>query len=203
LGKEPATPAGLFIPDDFELSAAAYPVNNGFVPAIACSKVNEDEYAFVLQRASRPLDSLDAAEEADADLDSAENEEGDLPADWSKYLISIGYTPISGPLRHFLHLEELREEEDLAAQSDLLLKEVESHIRDDRPREARQTFVRLRRAGHARIDAIEMMAHALLHEKTRAEQEESKIDIQRYAAALLRLPELECEQEAVHDRNNS
>ena len=197
LGKELPNPAGLLVPDDATLSAAGYRHTEGdYNPAVVCAEDDTAECLFVLARPSRPMDAMEAAGEAGADLDFATDEEGELKSNWAAYLGGIGYKRIAGADPDKLEfLEDLLEEEEEENANDVetLFDWVETQIEEEDPPEVRQTLVRLRRSGFSRSKAIEMMAHVLMHEEEAAAEKDSELDTAHYTIALARLPALPCD----------
>lgn len=65
---------------------------------------------------------------------------------------------------------------------------IENQVRDGNPAAAAQTLERLLAAGHARADAIRMMAEVLALEVRAILEQERPFDMQWYVAALQALP---------------
>jgi hypothetical protein len=187
--------------------AALCLVGDSHVPAIACDDEN-DTFLYVLARASRQMDALEAAEEAAADLDSIPGSTRDFVGPNSvRYLQKIGYRIMSGvTLDHIDLLEDLLGDEggeddaiDDLNPEDLIIEalwdEAERQISEEDPPEVRKTLVRLRRAGFSRDKVLELIVHVMMHETKQAGEEKGKINIARYVAALAKLPQLDCEDE--------
>jgi hypothetical protein len=185
--------ADLFRPAALALAGSSH------VPAIACDDEANDKFLFILARASRQMEVLEAAEEAARDLDSVPGSTPDsLGPDSLRYLYKIGYRVMPG-----LKLEDVELMEDLVNEGvnpeDVLLETLyetaEQQIRDEEPPEVRQHFVRLRRAGHPRSEVIDMIVHVMMHESMEAAKENGEVNISRYVRELARLPELTCDHE--------
>ena len=148
-------------PDLFK-PAALLIAGESHVPAIACEDETNQKFVFVLARASRQMDALEAAEEAGADLDSMPGSTLDsVGPGCLRYLYKIGYRIMPGLKADNVELlEDLSdEEEDLEieheAMLDMLYDTAEQQIREEQPPEVRETLVRLRRAGHSRSAIME------------------------------------------------
>jgi SEC-C motif-containing protein len=189
-------------PDLFK-PAALLIAGESHVPAIACEDETNQKFVFVLARASRQMDALEAAEEAGADLDSVPGSTLDsVGPDCLRYLYKIGYRIMPGLKADNVELLEdlLDEEEDLEIEHaegmlDTLYDTAEQQIREEQPLEVRETLVRLRRAGHSRSAIMDMIVHVMMHESMQAAHDDGEPDIPRYVAALANLPNLSCDSD--------
>ena len=198
------------MPDLFR-PAALCVAGDSHVPAIACDDEENEKVLYVLARASRQMDALEAAEEAAADLSSIPGSTQEFVGPNAiRHLQKIGYHIMPGlTLDHIDLLEDMLADEgdeddeeesidDVNPENlivEVLWDEAERQIRDEDPPEVRQTLVRLRRAGFSRDEVLELIVHVMMHETKHAGEEKRKVDIPRYVAALERLPQLDCEQE--------
>jgi hypothetical protein len=192
---------------EFYNPAALNLAGESYVPAIVCED-ESDKFLYVMARASRPMNGLEAAEEADADLSSTPGLSiSGVSPDCLRFLHKIGYRVMPGVKADDVELlSDLLPEEDFEDESigpheditDLLYGTAEQQIRENNPPEVRQTLVRLRRLGHSRDDIMDMIVHVMMHESMDAAHETGAPNMSRYVAALLRLPELDCDGEHSH-----
>jgi hypothetical protein len=168
--------------------------SESYVPAIACDDEEHDRFLFILARASRQMDALEAAEEAAADLDSVPGSTSEgLGPDCLRYLQKIGYRIMPGlTVEDVELLEDMEDPEERSADVlDFLYEAAEQQIRDEEPPEVRQTLVRLRRAGLERALILDMIVQVMVHESILAARGNGKIDKDRFVAALAKLPNLD------------
>ncbi len=137
---------------DLYKPAALCIAGDSHVPAVVCEDEADKKCLFILARASRQMDALEAAEEADADLALTPGSGiGEVGPDCLRYLYKIGYRIMPGlNVEHVALLEDLDADEDLDFDEDgaddaieLLHRAAEEQIRSGNPPEVRQTLVRL------------------------------------------------------------
>jgi hypothetical protein len=196
----------------FSIPPAAYSpaalclLGNSHVPAIVCEDEAAEKCLFILARASRQMDPLEAAEEADADLASTPGSGfGEVGPDCLRSLYKLGYRIMPGlKVEDVELLEDLLEDEAIEDEEqfetiEVLYYTAEQQIRSEEPPEVRGTLVRLRRAGYSRSQVMEMIVHVMMHESAKVTPENPEVNIPCYVSALLRLPHLDCEDEQLHD----
>jgi hypothetical protein len=206
LGKATALPP---IIGDSSVAGAYEIADDQFVPAIACVDEATGDCEFVIARVDqRIFDSDDAAEVADDDLNVAlmsAAESGDRRAT-ARSLQQRGYVEVEAAgLEDIITFDSTESFQDLNNDfedaddpfdetpfeelQDRLVLAVEQQIQQQRPPETRRAFVRLRRAGVPRLDAIDMLADVLLDALLKDISEGSSPKTPTYIESLNRLPD--------------